>query len=183
MNEQAGWVLDPLNAEDLKLSNPELGLRFIGHYVAAVAVEHDLVDSLGDPAFTQAVINQIPLAEAESAKNTAIEKALHKAAAEDFETAGRLLREHIADGAQAIAVTNIAISERAKTVKGPMAGGKARAEQRKAEAAERDSRLLARHDELLENKKDPRNITGILSREFNLESSGVRKILKKASRR
>ncbi len=182
-SEQAGYVLDPLNQEDLKLSDPDLGLRLLGLYVVAVAVENNLVDSLGDPEFTQAVIDQIPLAEAEYAKNSTVEKALHKVAAEDFETAGRLIREHLTDGAYAIAIINAAVSERAKSIKGPAAGGMARAEQRRAEAAERNARLLARRDELLESGKHARNVTGILSREFNLESSTVRKILNEAPSR
>ena len=178
-SEPDGRVLGPLDEEDLKLSDPDLGIRLLDLCVVSVAVENDQVESLGDPEFTQAVIDLILRTEAEAAKNSTVEKALHKAAAKEFETAGRLLREHISNGARTIAITNIAISERAKRIKGPKAGGKKRAAQQREKSAERNSRMAVRYRELESAGLKKHEIIGTLSSEEGLAKSTTRRIVNK----
>ncbi|BAN35023.1 hypothetical protein SCD_n01194 [Sulfuricella denitrificans skB26] len=97
--------MPPLPDNVLDMPDYELGGLLLGWFIAVQA------DDLGIP-FEQ--INQIPehfaeqvrkrvlTIETDTVENFAVEKALHKAASGDFETAGRFIREHMISGGVSI---------------------------------------------------------------------------------
>lgn len=85
----------------------QLGRRLRDQWVADVAEKNGIPVDAIPPEFAAAVVATLPQAEAESALSSTVEKALHKAAVGDFETAGRLIREDMHAGAQAIADSNM----------------------------------------------------------------------------
>ncbi|MBS0323745.1 MAG: hypothetical protein JSR19_07830 [Proteobacteria bacterium] len=90
-------------------SDYELGGLLLGYFIAAQA------DDLGIPRdqipdeFAERVRAHVLTLETATAKNAAVEKALHKAAGGDFEAAGKLLREHMIAGAVALKFVPIGV--------------------------------------------------------------------------
>jgi hypothetical protein len=92
-------TLPPFPSDALDLSDYDLGGLLIGWFVMTQAYDLDLpIDHIPDE-FAERVRQYVLTQEAETAKNAAIEKALHKAASGDFESAGRFLREYLKCGA------------------------------------------------------------------------------------
>lgn len=94
-NDQAGGgVTLPPFPDPREQSDHELGALLLGYFIAAQA------DDLGIPLnqipeeFAERVRQHVLTLETATAKNAAVEKALHKAASGDFDTAGKLLREY-----------------------------------------------------------------------------------------
>jgi len=80
----------------------ELGGLLLGYFIAAQADMLDIpIDQIPEE-FAERVRQHVLTLESDTAANAAVEKALHKAASGDFETAGRLLREHMWSGAGAL---------------------------------------------------------------------------------
>ena len=55
------------------------------------------------------IVENISFAEASAAADAAVEKAIHKAAKGDFQTVGKLIREHLQNGANNISRDKIAM--------------------------------------------------------------------------
>ena len=83
------------------LSSPdaELGVLLLSLYIKEEADNLSIPSGEIPLSFSKLVVTHVLTLEANSAKLTTVEKALHKAAIGEFETAGRLIREHIVDGA------------------------------------------------------------------------------------
>lgn len=81
----------------------------LGRTLLDIAIR-DKAESLGvEPELiAEAIIQHIPQAETDDAKLTTVEKALHKAAAGQFEIAGKLIRSHLENGAIEIKKNEIA---------------------------------------------------------------------------
>jgi hypothetical protein len=93
----------PLPAECVQWTDYELGGVLIGLYVAAVAVKNRIPLDAMPLGFAEAVLAAVQELETDSAKLAAPLLALRKAALGDFETAGKLTKEYMLAGAQAIA--------------------------------------------------------------------------------
>jgi len=90
--------LPPFPADALELSDYELGGLLLAWAIGSKAEQLGLpVDEVPEK-FAGLIREHIPASEATTAKNAAVEKALHKAAGGDFETAGKLIREHLIHG-------------------------------------------------------------------------------------
>lgn len=89
-------------ADALVLSDFEVGRLLLGLFIHEQATELGVPTDPIPPEFSARVVEKLPSLEAQSANNSAVEKALHKAASGDFEFAGRLIREHLLSGAEAI---------------------------------------------------------------------------------
>lgn len=87
-------------AHALELCDRDLGALLLGHYILVQALHIGCPTDPIPPEFAQWVIERILKLEAQTASNAALEKALHKAGIGEFETAGRLMRQHLLQGAQ-----------------------------------------------------------------------------------
>ena len=104
--------IPPLSAEDLNRPDDELGKLLLGWYVFAEAEKRGTRPDEVSEEFTRHVISLVPQIEATAARLTTIEKVLRKAAAGEFTTAGRLLKEHMLDSAFDMAARDEAATRR-----------------------------------------------------------------------
>ena len=94
-------AVPPLPPDALDRPDYELGVLLLELFIK------DRADHAGIPidqipfGFAERELQHVLTAESRTARNAAVEKALHKAAQGDFEFAGRLLREHMKAGAEA----------------------------------------------------------------------------------
>jgi len=132
-------------------SNHDIGAFLLGYAGLDKAAE------LGVPLtfeLMREIIANIPKAEARHADTAALEKSLHKAAEGDFETAGRLFREYMNNGAVAKKFIPIGMKRSAQAKK----FGKAGAEKNKAEGKENRVAVLEAAKEILAQRtKRPTN--------------------------
>lgn len=92
----------PMFPDPRECSDYELGTLLLEYFIAAQADMLSIpVDQIPEE-FVERVRQHVLTLESDTATNAAVEKALHKAASGDFETAGRLLREHMLSGAVAL---------------------------------------------------------------------------------
>lgn len=92
-------------------SDYELGIQLLALFIAAQANDCGLsMDSISEE-FAERVRQYVLTAETDTAKNVAVEKALHKAASGDPVSAGKILREHMRDGAVAFKYIPIGITK------------------------------------------------------------------------
>ena len=87
----------------LHLADDDLGKYLLGYYIAAQAADLDIPADQIMQDFAEQVRQHVLTLESQTASNAALEKALHKAAGGDFETAGRLFRELVDHGVLHIA--------------------------------------------------------------------------------
>jgi hypothetical protein len=83
-------LLDPNDVSDY-----DLGRRLLASWIGAQAESQGIPANKIPPPFAEKMREAASLAETDFAVNSAIEKALQKAAIGDFEVAGRFLREHL----------------------------------------------------------------------------------------
>jgi hypothetical protein len=165
-------VLDP---EDLKMTDSALGQRIIAYYVLAVAEEHGRLGEL-DEAFTGAVLKKIP--EATKAEHAALEKALIKAAAGEFDTAGRLFRQHFNEQAAKRANASLVqryVAELANVNASRKAGGRGRA----AKFSKRDASVVKDLREMCDQGVAKKDAVGKLAGKYSLSKGTIRKIVGK----
>ena len=153
----------------------ESGGLLLGYFIAAQA------DDLGIPIdripeeFAERIRQLALTAETATAKNAAVEKALHKAAIGDFETAGKFLREHLADGAVALKFIPIGIRKSKQAAKFGREGAKGNKEEG---AANRQEILNAAKGILAAwmSKKPPsgRRLEGLISEKTGIPLGTVR---------
>jgi hypothetical protein len=79
----------------------ELGKRLLWVCIREEAQQLGIPTCSIPDDFIQSYKEMVQASEAEAAEDAAFEKALHKAASGDFEAAGRLIREHLINGAVA----------------------------------------------------------------------------------
>ena len=166
----------PFPIEYLELPDAELGALLLGWYISYCAEARGLFPDIPDE-FLEAVITQVKTKEA-SPKNIAVEKALHKAADEDFEAAGQAIRYHFENNAHHMAAVRIAKEEREKLLKGPRKGGEARKLAIAVEKLERDNKIIEQYYQLTGSGRAPREAPAILASRFGLSTRQIRNILK-----
>ena len=103
-----------LAAADLELPDDELGKLLLGLVIAAEAEARGVPFEQVTEKAAVKVVEAAKRSEATKAINSTIEKAIHKAAAGDFATAGRLLKEHMKDRALFMAALDEAVTGRRK---------------------------------------------------------------------
>jgi hypothetical protein len=108
----------------LKMADDELGGLLLGYFIAVQADDAGIpIDQIPDE-FAERVRQHVLTAESRTARNAAVEKALHKAAQGDFEFAGRLLREHMNTRAVALKLIPIGINKLKQAKKFGRSGAK-----------------------------------------------------------
>ncbi|MBW8458639.1 MAG: hypothetical protein K0M58_09385 [Thiobacillus sp.] len=107
-------ALPPFPADALDLPDYDLGGLLLGWFIMAQAEDAGITVYPIPEAFAERVRLYVLTIETETAKNAAIEKALHKAASGNFEAAGKFLREHINNGAVALKFIPIGINKLAQ---------------------------------------------------------------------
>jgi len=123
-------------------------------------------------------VEQVSNLEAEIAEDAAFEKALHKAARGDFETAGRLIREHLVNGAIAYKFIPIGI-EKSKQAK--EYGSRGAALNKEIGRGNRQ-KIQAAKEKFLADRTGPtteRQLAGLIATETGIKSETVRGHLKK----
>jgi hypothetical protein len=166
----------PFPVEYLDLPDDELGELLLGWFVVHFAESRGLFPDIPSE-FSGAVLSQLKFTNARP-ENAAVEKALHKAADGDFETAGKTIRYYYENGAHHMAAVRIAHEEREKRLKGPRKGGAARKALAASENLERDKKILEQYYQLIGSGRNPREGPAILARRFELSPARIRQILK-----
>ena len=98
-----------LLVDALRGSDDELGMTLVAIAIRNVAHSLGLEDEDINEEFGKKVIENLLNAEAETASLAAVEKAFHKAAMGDVETAGKLIREYLYTGAEQIKLREFAV--------------------------------------------------------------------------
>jgi len=176
-----GAIIDPLalTPEDLQLPDEELGIKFLAKCVAAEAWNRGISEADISAEFTGWVIARLSNIEANHARLSAAEKVLHKAAAGEYATAGRLLREHVNDDSKNLATVIQLALEIEKRQKWPKAGGAKTAKIRKQENRPRNEAIRADAERLLSDGLNPRDVSSTLAKRYSLSASQIRKIRNK----
>jgi hypothetical protein len=104
-------------ADALDSPNHELGGLLLGYFIAAQAVDLGIPPDQIPEDFAEQVRQRILTLETATASNAALEKALHKAAAGDFEFAGKLTRELLSNGAAFMAALDEVTTGRRRQTK------------------------------------------------------------------
>lgn len=122
-------ALPPFPSDALELSDYDLGGLVLGWFIAVQADDLGLpVDRIPDE-FAERVRQYVLTIETATAKNAAVEKALHKAASGDFEAAGKFLREHMRNGAIALKFIPIGVNKSAQAKRFGREGAKGNKEE------------------------------------------------------
>lgn len=112
--------------EDLqKTSDEDLGAKLLAYAIADEASKAGIPLDQIPEQFAERVRQHALTAEANTARNAAVEKALRKAASGDSETAGRLLREHLDREANALKFIPIGINRALQASEFGIKGAKA----------------------------------------------------------
>jgi hypothetical protein len=173
------WL--PFDLEDLQMDDHTLGQRIGMYYYLAVREEHGRRWAADDPKFIELVLQQIP--EASTADEAAVEKALKKAAAGEYETAGRIFREWFLAGARNMANANLVaryLADRAKVQASRKAGGRGRAAKFASTLNERDAAVLKDFRVMYDQGIPNKDAVGKLAGKYSLSKSTIRKIVGKA---
>lgn len=96
-------ALPPFPPDALEESDATLGQLLLAWFIATQAYDCGVPLNAIPEEFAEQVRQHVLTLESATAKDAALEKALHKAADGDFETAGKLLRELLQHGALHIA--------------------------------------------------------------------------------
>lgn len=156
-------------------SDYDLGGLLLGYFIAAQA------DDLGIPPdqipeeFAERVRQHVLTLETQAARNAAVEKALHKAASGDFETAGRILREYMLTSAVALKFIPIGINKFEQASRFGREGAKSN----KAEGATNESSVLKAAKEILKewSRASPpsdRHLAQLIEKETGIPKNTVR---------
>jgi len=95
-------TMPPFPEDALELPDYDLGGLLLAWFVMAQAEDVGLPIDRIPEEFAERVRQYVLTIETVTAKNAAVEKALHKAASGDFEAAGKFLREHMLSCAVAL---------------------------------------------------------------------------------
>lgn len=163
----------PFPNEWLTMPDAELGRRLLDSFVYAQTVDLGLpVDQIPE-AFVERVRQYILTIETKLARSAALEKALHKAALGDFETAGRFLREHMTAGAVAMKFIPIGVNRSRQA----MEFGKVGANKKRATSADNRQKVLTAAQVILAGrtrKPTQRALAGLIAETTNISANTVR---------
>lgn len=162
---------------DRDLPDAELGKLLLGITIAAEAKATGLSFDEISEEHKKHIIEKIKRSEATKAENSTFQIALHKAAAGDPTTAGRLIREHMIAGARNMAARKELRIATHTRLKGPRRGGAKTAHITKALTTNRNKKI--REDGLaLDASGNPRETNSKLASRFGLSSGQIRRIRK-----
>ena len=132
-------------------SDYELGSILIAHFIGAQAEHRGIPLDQVTEEFADQVLQVVLTQEVGTAQNAAIEKALHKAATREYESAGRILRQHMVNNAVAVKFVPIGI----KKLKQAAEFGRRGAEDKKSKGAENREMVSDYRKRILANWKSP----------------------------
>jgi hypothetical protein len=166
------------NPQDLfELPVEDLGRLLLNHFIAAQAEKLNIPSDQIPERFVEMVRRYVLTLEANTAGDAAVEKALHKAALGDFSAAGAIIRQHQINGAIFVKLQNFRKTEIERRAKARRAGGQAAAELRLETVGPRHDRIRKQGAALLQSGTSPRDLAGILAKQFNFTPRQIRKIL------
>ena len=179
----ANILLDALSGPD-----DELGKLLLGIFIQVQAQDLGIpTDQIPDD-FGEKVVEHVKTQKAGSAREAALEKALHFAAEGDFKTSGRFLREHMVGGANSIAIADLArryVPTGIRKLEQAREFGDRGGSINRREGLENRQAVLAVAGEIIRNRKNTRRPTvrqlaPDIARETKLSESTVRRHLTKA---
>lgn len=94
----------PFPVDAVQLPDYELGGLLLGWFIAGQAAKHAIPADAIPEDYAEKVRQYVLTLETDLANNAAVEKALHKAAMGQFETAGRLIRQHLMNGSKQLRI-------------------------------------------------------------------------------
>lgn len=165
-------------ADVLDLSDYEAGVKML-----KVAIE-DKLRALGIPPecapadIVEEIRRSAARAETDDASLVAIEKAFHKAAAGQFAVAGRLLKQHLYEGAFHLRVMHDLALVRNEKKARASSGGKKAADAKRQENKRRDDKIRDAHAQLLVQGTGERDVAAKLAKRFGLSDRQIRRIIR-----
>jgi hypothetical protein len=155
----------------------------LNHFIAAQAEKLNIPRDRLPEGFAEMVRQYVLTLEASTAGNTAVEKALHKAALGDFSAAGTIIRQHQINGVMFVKLENFRKTEIERLAKARRAGGQAAAELRRETTGPLHERIRKQGEALLRSGRKQRDLAGILAKQFNITPRQIRKILEQKEKR
>jgi hypothetical protein len=167
----------PFPADWPSYSDYELGGILLFWFIGQQAAELGIGPSEITEEFGEQVRQRILTLETSTARNAPVQIAFHKAASGDFQTAGKLIREYLEEGAIAMVRMRFVAEELARRALGRRKGGQSTGGIRSRRAAKEHEVIRARKDELIARGTEPKDVAGILAREFRKSVRQIRNIL------
>ena len=177
-------LLDALSGPD-----DELGGLLLGILIQTRAQELGIpVNEITEDDCEQ-LIEYFKSCETSTAKHAAFEKAVHLAAAGDFETAGQFIREHLNDGAESIAWKNLGkrfVPAGIRKLEQAREFGERGGSVKRQQGQKNREAVLDAAERIIETRKNSRRPTGRelapdIAQQTGLSESAVRRHLTKAS--
>jgi hypothetical protein len=155
------------------LPDEGLGRWLLDAFVVTQAAEHAIPTEKISPEYFESVRQYILTIETDEANAVAVEKALHKAAQGAFQTAGKLLREYLNEGAIAHKYIPIGINRSKQAAKFGKKGSSANKEEGDAN---RRAVLAAAKSILAERASKPsyRQLAGLIEKKTGISVDTVR---------
>jgi hypothetical protein len=125
------------------------------------------------------LIERTAVIDTDSISNAPLESAFRKACAGDMATAGRMLRDYCLQGAREIVNAKYAVIG-IKGAIGRKTGNEKSVASKKKDADERHAPMVKQARDLLNQGKNRRDLPSILADKFGIDSTTVRRALKKA---
>lgn len=164
---------------DLTKTDAELGEWLLAAWVEMQAGKRGVPLDAIPSAWLERLIAETSRIDSDSVKNAPLESAFRKAAAGEFETAGRMLRGYMYSTAQGKADAKMAAVGRKQRI-GNHKGGKKTGQRRRDEAKAWHQDCVAAAYKLLESGKSPRDLASILAPRFGVTPTQIRAVLRKA---
>jgi hypothetical protein len=173
-------VFPTLPADALKNGDYDLGRLLLAYFLKAQAYHAGLPVNPIPYEFAKRVTRLTRKVESSTAMNAAVALALHKAARGDFESAGRLLREHLDRESKALRFIPIGINRALQAAKFGTKGAKAN----KAVGAENRQAVLVAATDILAAwitgpEPSERRLAELVAQRVGLSMSACRTHLKK----
>ena len=173
----ADQLIEILVAE-IQAGSPDydIGGLLLAQFIAAEYDARGISSGLIDLEVAANIVDRVQYAESIDIKNTNVEKALRKAAAGDFEEAGRVIRHHMLREAEIEITRQQLVTLIEIRLKGQRRGGAQTAAATKKRNADRDQRVIQYISKLLEEGHDPRYLNSKAARYFRLHRTTISRI-------
>jgi hypothetical protein len=168
----------PFPADIKQYSDEELGKMLLDKLIGVEAERRGIPIDRVPKQFADKVIRALPRAEVSSAIRAPLEKAVHKLAKGDFAAAGRLIREHLVDGAERLLLMRHRIENLIRAAEMGALGAattRAKGQESKRLVEEVATRILSKRKKPISDRELARKI----AREVPLSPDTIRKILPK----
>lgn len=172
-------TLGILGTADLSKSDRELGEWLVASWLGFQAEKAGIPVGNIPLEWATSIIEVSSNMDSDSVENAVLESVFRKACNGDYETAGRMLRAHMHDGAFSIVVEQYA-QDGLMVRAGRRKGGKRTGASKSVVAAAWHEECRKAAEQLLANGRSRRELAGILSRRFGVTATQVRAVLRKA---